>query len=54
MNWKLLIIAALILVILYMSLGNKRSGFSDVRSKLTSEKCPDGFRELGPTICVKD
>ena len=54
MNWKLLIIAALILVILYMSLGKKQSGFSDVRSKLTTEKCPSGFRELGPTICVKD
>jgi len=54
MDWKHIVVALLLMVILYNLMNKKKSGFSETRAKLTGEKCPAGFRELGPTICVKD
>lgn len=55
MDWKLVGIALLILVILYLIGSRKqKSGFSATMSKKPEENCPEGFRMLGPTICVKD
>jgi hypothetical protein len=54
-DWKLASIAFLILVILYLLGSQKRkSGFSATLSKKPEESCPQEFRMLGPTICVKD
>jgi hypothetical protein len=54
-DWKLAGIALLILVIMHLLTARKtRSGFSATLSKKPEESCPEGFRMLGPTICVKD
>jgi len=54
MDWKHIVIALLLMVILYILMNSKKSGFSETRTKLANEACPAGLRELGPTICVKD
>ena len=51
------IIALMVSVIFLLWRGQAKcasSGYSQVKSKTQDEKCPDGFRELGPVICVKD
>jgi len=51
------IIALMVFVIFLLLRGQAKctsSGYSEVKSKKQEEKCPDGFRELGPVICVKD
>ena len=53
-DWKVGVIVALLLLIVYLNMNKRQSGFSETRTKLQTDKCPDGFRELGPTICVKD
>lgn len=54
-NW--IIVVLMVAVIFLMWNGQAKcasSGYSEVKSKKQEEKCPAGFRELGPVICVKD
>jgi Na+-transporting methylmalonyl-CoA/oxaloacetate decarboxylase gamma subunit len=48
------IIGLLILVLFLVWISRKKSTFADVKAKKAEEKCPDGYREMGPVVCVKD
>jgi hypothetical protein len=54
-DWLIIALAVLVIFLLWRGQTKQgSSGYSEVRSKKQEEQCPDGFKELGPVICVKD
>ena len=54
-NYIIIALTALVVILLLNGTATpKKSGYSEVRSKLQTEQCPAGFKELGPVVCVKD
>jgi hypothetical protein len=55
-NWQIGLGAALILILIYMytqRTKKRTSMYSDVKTKLPADKCPDGYQEIGSTLCGK-
>ena len=55
-NWQIGLSAALILILIYMYIQKTKqrtSLYSDVKTKLPTDKCPAGYQEIGSTLCGK-
>lgn len=54
-QWQIAVALLISLLVLYFftRTTKKTSQYSDVKTKLPSDKCPDGYTEIGSTICGK-
>lgn len=55
-QWQIAVAILISLLVLYFftRTTKKISPYSEVKTKLPSDKCPSGYIEIGSTICAKN